>query len=284
MSKSFGEILTATRSSRPLIHSITNYVTANDCANMLFACGASPCMTDSEDEVADIVTIAGGLTVNLGTLNRERFKAMFLAGTEAVRLNKPIVFDPVGAGASKSRSASALEFLRSVRPTAIRGNASEIITLNNMLKGSAAQLVGFTRGVDSALESLDEASAAAVSLARLTGAVTVVTGAVDVVTDGVFVRYIENGDEMLTKITGSGCMMSSVMTAFLAGSPDEPLDAVTAAVGAVGVCGEMARDRMSEEDGNASFRTYLIDAMFNLDPDDLDERIDIREVKTNEDK
>ena len=152
-----------------------------------------------------------------------------------------------------------------------------------MLKGSAAQLAGFTRGVDSAPGSLDDAVMSAVSLARLTGAVTVVTGAVDVVTDGVCVRYIENGDELLTKITGAGCMMSSVMTAFLAAAPGEPFNAVTAAVGAIGVCGEMARDRMSEGDGNASFRTYLIDAMFNLDPNDLEERIDIREVKTNED-
>ena len=272
----FKEILANTRKERPLIHSITNYVTANDCANMLFACGASPCMADDADEVADIVNISSGLTINLGTLNAARFEAMVIAGTAAVRLGKPVIFDPVGAGSSVSRTNAAKQFISLVKPTAIRGNLSEIKSLSNIIVNRKPLVPGLTRGVDSPLNDFKDAIAHGKALSRQTGAIIVVTGPTDMITDGRTVRLVSNGNELLTKITGSGCMMSSVMTAFVASNPDRVYDAVTAASGAIGICGEIAKERMNKEDGNASFRTYLIDAMYNLDPVMLDARINVR--------
>lgn len=272
----FAEILTNTRKQKPLIHSITNYVTANDCANMIFACGGSPCMSDDPDEVADIVSICSGLTVNLGTLSPSRFEAMVIAGTAAVRLGKPLVFDPVGAGSSRSRTDHAKQFISLVKPTAIRGNLSEIKALSEVVVQQKSVISGLTRGVDSPLKDFKEAIIHGKALAGKTGAIIVVTGPTDIVTDGKTVRMVGNGNELLTKITGSGCMMSSVMTSFIASNPDNVYDAVTAASGAIGICGEIAKERMKEEDGNASFRNYLIDAMYNLDPWLLDARINLR--------
>lgn len=280
----FGEYLTRTRKQKPMIHSITNYVTANDCANMLFACGASPCMTDDADEVADIVGLSSGLTINLGTLNDKRFEAMILAATAAGRSNKPIVFDPVGAGGSYVRTSRAEQFLSLSKPAVIRGNLSEIKVLSEVKVNHRKVFGGLTRGVDSPLNDFKDSIQCSVALAKKTGSIVVVSGSVDVVTDGKSVRLVNNGDELLTSITGSGCMMSSVITAFVSADPENALDAATAAVCAIGICGQIAKERMSEKDGNASFRTYLIDAMYNLDAETIDrmEDVKIQEVK-NED-
>ena len=280
----FGQYLTTTRKQKPMIHSITNYVTANDCANMLFACGASPCMTDDVDEVADIVGLSSGLTVNLGTLNDKRFEAMILAATAAGRSNKPIVFDPVGAGGSYVRTSRAEQFLSLSTPTVIRGNLSEIKVLSEVKVNNKKVFGGLTRGVDSPLNDFRASIDCSIGLSKKTGSIIVVSGSVDVVTDGKSIRFVNNGDQLLTSITGSGCMMSSVITAFVSANPDNALDAATAAVCAMGICGQIAKERMTDKDGNASFRNYLIDAMFNLDAETIDrmEDVKIQEVK-NED-
>ena len=268
----YGKYLDNVRKMQPMIHSITNYVTANDVANMLFACGAAPCMADDVNEVKDIVMLSSGLTVNLGTLNKDRFEAMVVAATAAIRSGKPIVFDPVGAGSSESRTASAKQFLFLSKPTVIRGNLSEIKVLAEIQSSDRPVFRGLTRGVDSPISDFKDSLRSAVTLSKKTGAVTVVTGESDLITDGKTLVCVSNGDPLLKKITGSGCMMSAVITAFISANPDNLLEAVTAAVCAIGICGETARERMTKEDGNATFRNYFIDAMYNLDGDTLDSK------------
>ena len=169
------------RSRSPLIHNITNYVTVNDCANMVLACGASPIMADDAAEVEDITTICGGLNINIGTLNSRTITSMLLAGKKANQLGHPVVLDPVGAGASRLRTDTAFRLLRDVKFTVIRGNISEIKTL--------ASGAGTTKGVDADVadkvteENLDSAVAFAKKFAAQTGAVIAITGAIDIVAD-----------------------------------------------------------------------------------------------------
>ncbi len=170
------------RRTCPLIHNITNYVTVNDCANMVLACGASPIMADDAAEVEDITTICGGLNINIGTLNSRTVTSMLLAGKKANQLGHPVVLDPVGAGASRLRTDTAFRLLRDVKFTVIRGNISEIKTL-------ASGAGTTTKGVDADVadkvteENLDSAVAFAKKFAARTGAVVAITGAIDIVAD-----------------------------------------------------------------------------------------------------
>ena len=171
----FGELLAQVRKSEPLIHCITNYVTVNDCANVLLAAGASPIMADDADEAAEITALCGGLCVNIGTLNSRTVAAMLAAGKQANACGRPAVLDPVGAGASKLRTQTAARLLEEVRFTVVRGNASEIKTL--------AAGTGAARGVDASqadavtAETLADTVALARDFAGQTGAVVVITGA-----------------------------------------------------------------------------------------------------------
>lgn len=256
----FEEIFENVRKSVPLIHSITNYVTVNDCANMLLACGASPIMADELEAALEITAICGGLNLNLGTLNRRTIPAMFAAGKRAGELGHPVILDPVGAGASALRTDTALRLLQEVKCTVIRGNISEIKTL---ALGS-----GTTRGVDAdtADRVTGEVPAFVRDLARRTGAIIAVTGAVDLVTDGERAFYIYNGSPMMSTVTGTGCQLSALTAAFVAANPQRPLEASAAAVCAMGLCGEIAHSRLTAQDGNASYCRYIIDAMYRLTP------------------
>lgn len=257
------------RKNAPLIHNITNYVTVNDTANILLACGGSPIMADELEEVEEIAAICGGLNINIGTLNRRTIPAMFAAGKRANELGHPVVLDPVGAGASTLRTETALELLKEVTFTVIRGNISEIKTL---ALGS-----GTTRGVDADVadsvteENLDGAVAFARDFARRTGAVIAITGAIDIVTDGARAFCIRNGRPEMSAITGTGCQLSALTAAFVTANPDAPLKAAAGAVCAMGLCGEIAFQRLTELDGNSSYRNYIIDAMYRLTPAALGE-------------
>ena len=264
----FEAIFENVRRKSPLIHNITNYVTVNDCANMLLACGASPIMADELEDAVEITALCGGLNINIGTLNRNTIPAMFAAGKRANELNHPVILDPVGAGASTLRTETALGLLKEVRFTVIRGNISEIKTL---ALGS-----GTTKGVDADVadrvteENLDGAVAFAKDFARRAGAGITVTGAIDIVTDGTRTFCIRNGRPEMSAITGTGCQLSALTAAFVTANPDRPLEATAAAVCAMGLCGEIAYSRMSELDGNASYRNYIIDAMCRLTPTALE--------------
>ena len=260
----FEQIFENVHRKSPLIHNITNYVTVNDCANMLLACGGSPIMADDPEDAEEITGICGGLAINIGTLNQRTIPAMLAAGKRANELGHPVTLDPVGAGASALRTDTALRLLEELKLAVIRGNISEIKTL--------AYGSGTTKGVDADVEdrvtedNLDGAVSFAKELARRTGTVIAVTGAIDIVADKERAFCIRNGRPEMSSITGTGCQLSVLTAAFVTANPDQPLEAAAAAVCAMGLCGEIAHKRMTNLDGNASYRNYIIDAMYRLTP------------------
>lgn len=264
----FAQIFENVRRKAPLIHNITNYVTVNDCANMLLACGGSPIMADEQDEAVEITAICGGLNINIGTLNQRTIPAMFAAGKRANELGHTVVLDPVGAGASGLRTDTAVQLLEKIQFSVIRGNISEIKTL---AFGS-----GTTKGVDADVadriteENLDEAVDFAREFAHRTGAVVAITGAIDIVADGERAFCIRNGRPEMSSITGTGCQLSALTAAFVTANPERVLEAAAAAVCAMGLCGEIAYRRMTDLDGNSSYRNYIIDAMYRLTPAELE--------------
>lgn len=264
------QILDNVRMNSPLIHNITNYVTVNDCANILLACGGSPIMADDIDEVEEITSVCNGLNINIGTLNKRTIPAMILAGRKANELGHPVVLDPVGAGASSLRTKTAMELMNSVDFTVIRGNISEIKTL--------ALGQGTTKGVDAdAADSVTEENLKQMVLfarefAQKTNAVIVITGAIDIVAGKEKAYCIYNGHPMMSSITGSGCQLSALIAAYITANPENVLEAAAAAVCTMGICGEKAYERMNEEDGNATYRNYIIDAVCHLSGEELDQK------------
>ena len=249
-----GICLDSVRRTVPLVHNITNYVTVNDVANILLACGGSPIMSDEPEDVEDITSICGGLNINIGTLNQRSIQAMFRAGEKAASLGHVLLLDPVGAGASALRTNTAVELMEKLPFTVIRGNISEIKTL---ALGS-----GKTRGVDADV-------ADAVSDGNL-DAIVAVTGAIDLVSDADRCFVIRNGRPEMGKITGTGCQLSGMMTAFVVANPDRRLEAAAAAVCAMGLAGEIGWSRMAQGDGNSTYRNRIIDAIYNMDGAALD--------------
>lgn len=266
---SFGDCLERVRQTSPLIHCITNYVTVNDVANLLLACGGSPIMSDDEEEVEEITALCGGLNLNIGTLNRRTIPSMFRAGRRANELCRPVVLDPVGAGASALRTNTARQLLEKVRFTAVRGNISEVRAL--------ASGHGGTRGVDADVadavtpDNLGESIAFVTAMARSIGAVVAVTGATDLVTDGKTCYILRNGRPEMGSITGTGCQLSALTAAFLAANPDRMLEAAAAAVCAMGVAGELAWKRLQPGEGNIAYRGRIIDAIYHMDGITLDQ-------------
>ena len=263
-----GSCLENVRKTTPLVHNITNYVTVNDVANVLLACGGSPIMSDEPEDVEDITSICGGLNINIGTLNQSSIKGMFLAGKKANELGHKVLLDPVGAGASKLRTDTAVKLMNEIEFTVIRGNISEIKTL---ALGS-----GTTKGVDADVadavteDSLDQAVAFVKSFAKLTGSVVAITGAIDLVSDSEKCYVIRNGRPEMGKITGTGCQLSGMMTAFLVANPGNELEAAAAAVCTMGLAGEIGWANMKEGDGNSTYRNRIIDAIYNMDKETLD--------------
>lgn len=264
-----GQFLKGVRDNMPLIHNITNYVTVNDVANVLLACGGSPIMSDEPDDVEDITSICGGLNINIGTLNSRTIKGMFAAGKKAEELGHIILLDPVGAGASSLRTDTALKIMKDIKLTAVRGNISEIKSL--------AQGSGTTRGVDADVadavtdENLDEAVDFVKNFAEENKVIVAVTGAIDLVSDGDRCYVIRNGRAEMGKITGTGCQLSALMTAFMVANPNNILEAAAASVCVMGLAGEKGWSRMAAEDGNATYRNRIIDAVYNMDDEELDE-------------
>ena len=264
------------RQTTPLVHCITNYVTVNDCANALLACGGSPIMSDEPQDVVDIQTICGGLVINIGTLNVRAISGMHTAAERAIELGHPIVLDPVGAGASALRTTTASELLDDYDVKVIRGNMSEV----KALAGAASSTRGVDVNPDDAVTEANVAESAsfAKALAAQTGAVVAITGAIDIVADARRAIVIRNGSPLMGKITGAGCMLTCVTAAYAVANPDALLEGVVAAVAGMGVAGEMAAARMQPVDGNASFRTYLIDALYNLNGQALEAVARVEEV------
>ncbi len=260
----FKDIITNVRQKKPLIHCITNYVTVNNVANILLACGGSPIMADALEEVEEITGICSGLDVNIGTLNARTIQSMEAAARRAHALGHTTVLDPVGAGASKLRTDTAKNLLATGYFQVIRGNMSEI----RALAGDAHT----TRGVDAAVadavteEDLDAAIHFIQDFQAAHQTVVAVTGAIDLVAGPAGTYVIRNGHPMMSAITGTGCMLTAVMTAFCAANPDRITEAAAAAVAAMGLCGERAYEKtVQARAGTGSFCMYLIDAMSQID-------------------
>lgn len=235
----------------PLVHNITNFVVMNNTANALLAAGASPIMSHAHEEVAEMTGICQSLVINIGTLDDYFVKAMLLAAETARHLHKPWILDPVGAGATTYRNET-LSRLLEYQPTVIRGNASEILAL-------AKANAGVTKGVDSTADSL-EAVNAAISIHKKYNAVVCVSGATDIIVTDHAHAYLKNGDALMTRVTGLGCSASALIGAFIAVIPDK-VEAVTAAMALMGVCGELAA---LKSDGPGSLQVNLLDALHNI--------------------
>ncbi|MBE6014933.1 MAG: hydroxyethylthiazole kinase [Lachnospiraceae bacterium] len=264
-----GECLENVRLTTPLVHNITNYVTVNDVANVLLACGGSPIMSDEPEDVADITSICGGLNINIGTLNKRTIEGMYAAGRKAKELGHVRLLDPVGAGASKLRTETAVGLMKEVEFDVIRGNISEIKTL---ALGS-----GTTKGVDADVadavseNNLEEAIAFVKRFAKDVKAIVAVTGAIDLVTDGDKCYVVRNGRPEMGRITGTGCQLSGLTTAFAVANPDNKLEAVAAAVCTMGLAGEIGYANLKDGEGNSTYRNRIIDAIFNMTGKMLDD-------------
>lgn len=259
-----GRSLAALRERKPLVHNITNHVVMNTTANAILALGALPVMAHARYEVEEMVSLAGALVLNIGTLEPAWVDAMALAGRAASDKGIPIVLDPVGAGATRYRTETAKRLLDKLNVTVLRGNAGEIATL----VGAEAEV----RGVESVSASSDAASLAR-DAARTFGVVVSVTGAVDHVSNGDRVLALANGHELLTRVTGTGCASSAMTGCFLAVN-DDPLLAAAEALVAFGVAAE---DAAIGEPGPGTFQTRLFDALAALDPNELQGRARVTE-------
>ena len=257
----FGKELSLVRKQTPLVQCITNFVTVNDCANIILAAGGTPSMADDVREAAEAVRGSAALVCNLGAI--AAVDAMVSAGKTANELGKPVVLDPVAAGNTALRRQESGRLLAGVKFAAIRGNASEIRALaRGELTGSGVDVSGEDAVTDATLPRTVETARL---LAKQTGAVVAVSGPIDVVTDGGQTILLRNGCATMARITGSGCMLTSLLGAFCGADPGHPFEAACAAIAAMGVAGDLAEERrLRNGTGNATFRTDLIDAVFNL--------------------
>ncbi|MDF7802025.1 hydroxyethylthiazole kinase [Pontiellaceae bacterium B1224] len=247
----------AVRTQSPLVHNITNYVVMNNTANALLAIGASPIMAHAREEIDEMVALCSSLVVNIGTLDHAWSDAMLQAARRARALKKPWVLDPVGAGATAYRD-KVLSHLIGLRPTAIRGNASEILALANANQSK-------TKGVDSTAQS-SEALDAAQALHELTGAVIGISGETDFIVSDQPLVQIHNGTPLMTRVTGLGCTATALIGAFLAVTENKT-EAMAAATALLSIAGELA-EKISN--GPGSLQMNLLDKLYNLTADEFD--------------
>nr|WP_294698251.1 hydroxyethylthiazole kinase [uncultured Anaerostipes sp.] len=256
----FQDIFENVRTNPAMVHCITNYVTINDVANIILAMGASPIMADDPMEVCEITDMSDALVINMGTLKQNTVRSMLLAGKKANESRHPVVFDPVGVGASTFRKETAMKLLDEIRFSVIRGNISEIKTLHQWSEKSY--------GVDAKKDDIitkdnqEKVIRMAKDMAVKTGAVIVITGEADLVTDGETVYFIKNGAAQMARITGCGCMLDGVIAGFVGSNQENVLKAAATAVSAMGICGEYAQENAK---GTGTFKVHLMDAMSNID-------------------
>jgi hydroxyethylthiazole kinase len=261
----FEKVLMLVREKKPLVQCITNFVTVNDCANIILASGGSPTMASHPLEVEEAVAGVQALVCNMGAI--DKIDSMLLAGKEANRLKKPVILDPVGAGGTQLRRDAVRKLLEEVRFTVIRGNASEIRYL------AGQQSTGSGVDISSPDEITEGNLPAAVSMAEeLAGklnTVIAISGKIDVISDGSRSCVLRNGCATMARVTGSGCMLTALIGAFC-GACEDPFAAACSAMAAMGISGEIAdAKRLRNGTGNATFRNDLIDAVFNLTQEQL---------------
>ncbi len=249
--------LAAVRDKKPLVHNITNYVVMNYTANALLATGASPVMAHAENEVEEMVSFAGSLVLNIGTLSDDWIASMIKAGKKASELGTPVILDPVGSGATSLRTASAKKIIEQVKVRVIRGNPSEILSLRH----SDSK----TKGVDS-IHSVADAADTAKTLAEELNTTLAITGPVDLITDGGQVVRVSNGHPLMARITGTGCTATAIIAAFLAVDEDA-VRATATALAFFGLAGEVAGRKASAP---GSFMIELLNALYTVTPEELE--------------
>lgn len=257
-----GEIIRSVRNKQPLIHHITNYVTINDCANVTLAFGASPVMANDPDEVAEVVEKAGALVLNIGTPNTRMLDAILRAAERANELKIPVVLDPVGVGLTRVRTALVEKILSKAKISVVRGNLAEVQRL--------VGIHGVMRGLDSLSQAVDASEMVAMAAVKL-DCVVAATGVVDYVSDGLRTCRINNGDAMMTRMSGAGCMTTSLVASCCAVS-GASLASVAAGVAVMGLAGEIARQSLGPAEGAGMFRLRLIDAVSLFEALHLEER------------
>ena len=256
------DCMAALRGRKPLVHHITNYVTANDCANVVLAAGASPVMADDEGESADITAVSAALVINMGTLNERTVSAMMKSGMMANAIGIPVILDPVGVGASAMRNRVAEKLLDTIRFSVIKGNASEVSYIG---RGRSR-----TKGVDvgeGEVADLRELTGVASDVARRFGCVAAITGSVDVIACDGGIFHIANGCPEMGLITGCGCMCASLV-ASCAGAGLDPLTSAVSGVALMGVAGELAFERCGEL-GTGSLRVAIVDTVSRMTDEEL---------------
>lgn len=251
MQEQLKEVFEALHNKRALIHHITNYVTVNDCANVVLAIGASPIMADEISEVEEMVGICNALVLNIGTAHERIIASMLKAGKAANAKGIPVVLDPVGVGATMFRRQSVAQLMEVISFSVIRGNMAEIKTIAGLEAKSA--------GVDS-LEEENDGAKIALNLAKKLGCVIAITGKIDIVSDGMSTYALENGDVALTNVTGTGCMSTSLIGSFL-GASNNALASAIAGILTMSIAGEVA----DKSKGMGTFHTSLIDAISQMD-------------------
>ncbi len=262
------------KKNTPLVHSITNYVTVNDCANIVLAVGGSPIMADSILEVEEITSICSALVINIGTLNERVIDSMIKAGRKSNQIGNPTILDPVGVGASTLRLKTTFKLLEEVSFSIISGNVSEIKTI---YKES-----GKTTGVDAneedkiEEENLDEMVQMCKDLSKRTGAIISLTGAIDIVASSKRVNVIYNGNPLMSKVSGTGCMLSTVIGAYCGANKDDLFNATTLAVAHMGLAGEIAFEKLRQvQGGTSSYKMFLIDAISQINYEILERGLKI---------
>ncbi|MFZ7121610.1 MAG: hydroxyethylthiazole kinase [Eubacteriaceae bacterium] len=263
----FIEIIKNTKEKSPLVHNITNYVTVNDCANVILACGGSPLMSDDIGEVEEIVSISSALVINIGTLNERTIESMVVAGKKANQIGIPVILDPVGMGASNLRNDAVYRLTNEVKFSVIKGNISEIKALVSNCKNSGGVDVQKSDIVD--YQNIDEVINFIKGVSKQFNSIIAVTGEFDIITDSEKACIIKNGHQIMSKITGTGCMCSSLIGAYCGGSPRDIYNATVTGIATMGLAGEMAFENINKEKrGTGSFKVYLIDAI-NLMTSDI---------------
>lgn len=268
--KEIASFLERVRREKPLVHNITNVVVTNFTANGLLALGASPVMAYAHEEVAEMASMAGSLVLNIGTLKPDVVEAMVIAGKSANEKGVPIILDPVGAGATAYRTETAKTVMEELEISIVRGNASEI--------ANVAGEHWSIRGVDAG-ESSGNVFELAISAAQKLKTVVVLTGKDDIITDGQSAIVVHNGHPMLTKVTGTGCLLTSVIGAFAAVERNF-LKAASAAVAIYGAAAEMAAEKCAAQ-GPGSFQAEFLNQLYLINKEDLNSKISINLQEVN---
>lgn len=248
------ELIQRIKENKPLIHHITNYVTMNDSANSVLAVGGSPIMANDPGEVIEVAAMAKALVLNMGMPNNNNFRSMLLAGEKAKETGIPVVFDPVGAGITAFRRKMCNKLLEDIKPDVIKGNLSEIMYMSN--------IGGFSCGIDS-FTDMNNSAAIVKQLAGNLNCIVAATGKRDILSNGAITYIIDNGHEMLSRVTGTGCMTSSLIGAFCSVT-ENFLTGAFGGIMTMGVAGQLAFRSLQPNEGIGIFKARLFDNIYNI--------------------